>query len=37
MREKLEVMGPGEAFIDTDLTALSLSLAKNNITTKKEM
>jgi AAA15 family ATPase/GTPase len=36
MREKLEVMGPGEAFIDTDLTALSQSLTKNNITKRKE-
>jgi predicted ATPase len=35
MREKLEVMGPGEAFIDTDLTALSLSLTKNNFAERK--
>jgi predicted ATPase len=35
--EKLEVMGPGEALIDTDLFELSQSLAKNNIAERKEI
>jgi AAA15 family ATPase/GTPase len=36
MREKLEVMGPGEALIDTNLFELSQSLVKNNIVERKE-
>jgi predicted ATPase len=36
MKEKLEVMGPGEVFIDTDLVKLSHELAENPPTERKE-
>lgn len=36
MKEKLEVMGPGEAFIDTNLLELSRELSESDATPEKE-